>query len=61
MQPSVSNRLEIAIYDHDTASTNDDLVGSFTFNWDQIARGDYKDYFWANVYGAQPRITNKEA
>lgn len=59
MQPCVATKLQVTVLDHDTVAIKDDLIGSISFSWDKIIRGDYNDYFWANIYGAPPRTDNE--
>lgn len=49
--PCVSGRLIIRVWDYD-ALKEDDIVGTVAFDWHDIQRGLYKEYFWANIYGA---------
>lgn len=58
MEPCVAQRLVLKLWDKDTMSLNNDLVGSFNFDWDEILDGKYIDLFWANIYGAPPGISN---
>jgi hypothetical protein len=60
MQPSVSSKLSITLWDRDTYS-KDDMVGGFNLNWDKIKTGKFGDYFWANIYGAPPLKDNDAA
>lgn len=60
MVPCISSRLTITVMDKDSIG-KDDLVGSLSFSWDKIQEGAYNDYFWANVYGAPPNVSNEEA
>jgi hypothetical protein len=49
--PCVTGRLFVRVYDWDAAS-EDDIIGTVTFSFTDIEAGRYKDYFWANIYGA---------
>ena len=61
MQPCVSSKFYVNLWDYDRVAFKNDLVGSFSFNWGEIEKGSYKDYFWANIYGADPSCDNEEA
>jgi hypothetical protein len=56
IEPCVSQKLVLRLFDKDLA--NSELVGSFYFEWDDIIADKYSDYFWSNIYGAPPRISN---
>ncbi|CAG9316505.1 unnamed protein product [Blepharisma stoltei] len=58
--PSVTNTMSLTFWDYDSTSA-DDLVGSVIFSFDKIKRGLYKDYFWANIYGAPPLAEGEAA
>ena len=44
--PPLSSRVMLRVWDYDLGSS-DDLVGSMTFDWGEIAEGRYADYFSA--------------
>ena len=56
--PCVSGRLILRVWDYD-ATSEDDIVGTVTFNWHDILRGAYDDYRWANIYGAPLEVSGE--
>lgn len=56
--PSVGSKLSVTIFDYDRLSTEDDMVGSFSFDWNKILKNEFKDFFWINIYGGPDNINN---
>jgi hypothetical protein len=56
--PCVTGKLLLSVADWDALSS-DDLVGSIVFDWTKVERGDYKEYFWANIYGPPLDVSGK--
>lgn len=56
IEPCVSHNLVLRVFDSDVISS--ELVGSFHFEWDDIIAGKYSEYFWSNIYGAPPLVSN---
>ena len=56
IEPCVSHKLVLRVFDKDYSGS--ELVGSFNFDWDDVIGGKYSDYFWTNIYGAPPLISN---
>ena len=59
--PSVSSKLMVTVFDYDRLSKEDDMVGSFSFDWGKVLRNEYKDYFWVNIYGGPENVNNEQS
>lgn len=59
IEPCVAQNLVLRVFDKDALSKS--LVGSFYFDWDDILQNKYSDYFWSNIYGAPPGISNENS
>lgn len=61
MVPSVSSKLMVTVFDYDRLSTEDDMVGSFNFDWDKVLNREFEQFFWVNIYGGPENINNEQA
>lgn len=59
--PSVGSKLSITVFDYDRLSTEDDMVGSFSFDWNKILKNEYKEFFWVNIYGGPDNMNNDQS
>ena len=59
--PSVSNKLTVTVFDYDRLSREDDMVGSFNFDWQRVVNKEYEEYFWVNIYGGPDNVNNDQA
>ena len=59
--PSVSSKLMVTVFDYDRLSREDDMVGSFSFDWDKVLNNEYQDFFWVNIYGGPENVNNDAA
>ena len=59
--PSISSKIMVTVLDYDRMSSEDDMVGSFSFDWNKVLNHEYEDFFWVNIYGGPENVNNDQA
>ena len=59
--PSVGNKVSITVLDYDRLSKEDDMVGSFSFDWNKVSKGEFNRFFWVNIYGGPENLNNDQS
>ena len=55
--PPTSDRVRLGVWDHDVAA-QDDRIGAATIRLGEVARGEWQDPCWINLYGAPRAVSS---